>query len=77
MRRMAVDSSSIDTVGWESEVLEICFTNGGVYRYFQVPPDVCLDLLKADSIGRYFNRYIRGVYRGERVKKGHASYSVS
>jgi KTSC domain-containing protein len=77
MRRMAVESSSIDTVGWEKEVLEIRFTNGGVYRYFGVPPDVCLDFLQADSKGRFFNRYIRGVYRGERVKKGHASYSVS
>lgn len=77
MYRVPVESSSIDSVGYEDEVLEIRFTNGGVYHYFGVPPDVCLDFLKADSKGRYFNRYIRGVYRGQRVKKGHASYSVS
>ena len=77
MHRVPVDSSSIDSVGYEDEVLEIRFNNGGLYRYFGVPPEVCLDLLKANSKGRFFNRYIRGVYSGKRIKKGHATYSVS
>jgi hypothetical protein len=71
MHRVSVESSSIDSVGYEDEVLEIRFRNGGVYRYFGVPPEVCLDLLRADSKGRFFNRYVRGVYRGERLRKGH------
>lgn len=70
MQRMAVESSSIATVGWEDEVLEIRFNNGGLYHYFNVPPDVCLELLKAESKGRFFNRYIRGVYRCRRLVKG-------
>lgn len=72
MQRMAVESSSIDTVGWENEVLEIRFNNGGVYRYFNVPAQVCLNLLKADSKGRFFNREIRGEYPCTRIRKGHS-----
>lgn len=71
MHRMQVESSSIDSVGYEDEILEVRFNNGGLYRYFGVPPEVCLDFLKADSKGCFFNRYIRGVYRGQRLKRGH------
>lgn len=70
---MSVESSSIDSVGYEDEVLEVRFKNGGLYRYFGVPPEVCFDLLKADSIGRFFNRRIRGSYPGKRLKTGHPS----
>ena len=39
MKRVAVDSSSIASVGYDSKayVLEIEFRNGGVYRYLDVP----------------------------------------
>jgi hypothetical protein len=71
MHRVPVGSSSIDSVGYEDEVLEVRFNNGGVYRYFGVPPEVCFDLLKADSVGGYFNRRIRGSYPAKRLKQGH------
>lgn len=74
---MSVESSSIDSVGYEDEVLEVRFNNGGLYRYLGVPPQVCFDLLKADSIGRFFNDRIRGSYRCERLKRGHSSYASS
>lgn len=36
MRWVPVESTSLDCVGYENEVLEIRFNNGGVYRYFGV-----------------------------------------
>jgi hypothetical protein len=76
MHRVPVESSSIESVGYEDEILEVHFNNGGVYRYFGVPPEVCLELLKADSKGRFFNHCVRGVYRGERLRSGHPAVSA-
>lgn len=71
MRRVPVESSVIAEVGYEDEVMEVRFNNGGVYRYFNVAPEVCLDLLRADSKGGFFNQEIRGEYPCTRVRKGH------
>ena len=40
--------------------LQLEFRGGAVYRYFQVPATLYQGLLRADSHGRYFNRWIRG-----------------
>lgn len=73
MRRVPVESSVIAEIGYEEEVMEVRFNNGGVYRYFNVPPEVCLNLLKADSKGRFFNYEIRGEYPCTRIRKGRLS----
>lgn len=70
MRSRQVDSSSIASVGHEDDVLEVRFRNGGVYRYFDVPEEVCAALMEAESKGRFFNRHIRGVFRCERLRRG-------
>ncbi|MGN6276315.1 MAG: KTSC domain-containing protein [Solirubrobacterales bacterium] len=73
MRRVPVESSVIAEIGYEDEIMEVRFDNGGLYRYFNVPPQVCLDLLKADSKGRFFNDEIRGEYPCKRIRKGRPS----
>jgi hypothetical protein len=70
MRRVPVESSVIAEIGYEDEVMEVRFNNGGIYRYFNVPPKVCLDFLKADSKGRFFNHEIRSEYPCKRIRKG-------
>jgi hypothetical protein len=70
MRRVPVESSVIAEIGYEDEVMEVRFNNGGIYRYFNVPPKVCLDCLKADSKGRFFNHEIRSEYPCKRIRKG-------
>jgi len=70
MRRMPVKSTVIAEVGYEDEVMEIRFNNGGIYRYFNISPEVCLNLLRADSKGRFFNQEIRGGYPCTRIRKG-------
>ena len=47
----------------DTRTLEIAFHNGGVYRYFDVPPEVFAELMAAESLGRYFTARIRQHYR--------------
>lgn len=69
MQRMPVQSSSLESVGFDAGVLEVSFRNGGLYRYFDVPVIVFLRLLRAESKGRFFNLEIRDAYRSERVRQ--------
>lgn len=69
MRRQPVESSSLQSVGYDvtNQVLEIQFRTGRVYRYFGVPPDVYSSLMQASSLGAFFNASIRDQYAFERV----------
>ena len=69
MRRVPVESHAITSVGYDraTNVLEIEFVDGDVYRYFAVPRRVHQELLAADSLGRYFQAQIRDRYGYERV----------
>ena len=64
MRREHVNSSAISSVGYDerSSVLEVEFQSGAVYDYFDVPPKVYRDLLKAPSKGSFVSRRIRDRY---------------
>ena len=61
MRRFSVSSTSMRSIGYDvkKRILEVEFPSGKIYRYFGVPGLLLLRLLSADSIGRYFNRYVR------------------
>ena len=65
MRRTPVSSSTLRSVGYSprSATLEVEFTSGDVYRYFDVPIEVFDSLMSAGSLGRYFNARIRDRYR--------------
>ena len=67
MNRTAVSSSNLAEVGYEDGTLEIQFKSGAVYRYFDVPREIFEALLSAESHGAYFEQYVRGYYRYERV----------
>jgi len=57
-------------VGYDQEqrVLEVEFTGGAVYRYFDVPPGVHRGLMAAESHGWYFHEHIRNKsYRYQRM----------
>ena len=64
MQRTEVESTTLRSVGYESaeRILELEFTSGAVYQYFDVPESVWQGLLKAESKGKYFNREIRDDY---------------
>lgn len=69
MERQPVESSNLKSVGYDegSQVLEIEFRNGRVYRYTGVPRSVYQDLMRAPSLGRYFIANIRDDYGYERA----------
>jgi len=69
VRRVPVQSRAIASVGYDpaTNVLELEFSDGDVYRYYAVPRRVHHELLSADSIGRYFLREIRDHYGYQRV----------
>jgi hypothetical protein len=69
VKRLAVSSRSVAAVGWDasSRTLEVEFTSGRVYRYFDVPEIVYHGLVRAKSIGRFLNERIRDRYRFEEL----------
>ncbi|NED99998.1 KTSC domain-containing protein [Phytoactinopolyspora halotolerans] len=64
MRRQRVSSKAIASVGFDgaTNILEVEYRSGAVYRYFQVPRSEVDGLLSADSMGRYVNTRIKPRY---------------
>jgi len=64
MHRTPIESKAISSLGYEAteQRLEIQFTDGGIFEYENVPPDVHLQFLMAPSKGQYFNQMIRGKF---------------
>lgn len=69
MNRQAVTSSSIASIGYDvdSQTLEIEFSDGGVYQYFDVLQNIYDELMSAGSHGQYLAQNIKGYYRYSKV----------
>lgn len=69
MERTAVDSNNIASVGHDedSQTLEVEFTNGSVYQYFDVPRHIFEAFLVAGSPGQFLASTIKGNYRFSRT----------
>jgi KTSC domain len=69
MRRQPVTSSNIAEIGYDEgqRVLEILFSNGSLYQYFEVPPQIFNELMQASSVGKYLNYNIKSHFRYARV----------
>lgn len=65
MRRDAVVSTAMRSIGYRHGTLEIEFVSGDVYRYLQVPKSVFLELMRAPSKGIFFNDRIRDCFQVE------------
>ncbi|MDO8555467.1 MAG: KTSC domain-containing protein [bacterium] len=57
MNRIPVSSSNIRSIGYDpqSAVLEVEFTSGDVYQYFDVPERLYDGLLQAASHGQFLD----------------------
>ena len=64
MRRKPVSSSMIASVGYaaRTKTLEIEFLSGRVYQYLHVDRETHDALLKAPSLGTFFNAHIKDEY---------------
>lgn len=69
MIRDPVASSNVASIGYNapSETLEVEFTNGAVYQYFNVPSNLYEQLVQAGSKGQFLHVYIRNSYPYSRV----------
>ena len=66
-----VNSSAIRRVSYDikTEILTLTFTSSDrAYDYGPVPAHEVVQLMKAPSIGKHYNRYIRGHYEIEVLK---------
>lgn len=61
MEREPVTSSLVESVGYDpdEEILEVELENGRIYQYREVAENTYQEFRAADSLGRYFNHYIR------------------
>jgi hypothetical protein len=69
MQRENVESSNLRSVGYDAErqILEIEFTSGSVYQYFNVPTSVYEALMSASSKGQYHIQWIKHSYRYQKI----------
>lgn len=69
MQRQPVSSSNIAEIGYDESrrIMEVLFTNGSTYQYFDVPQQEYEALMRAGSHGQYLNANIKGRYRYARV----------
>jgi hypothetical protein len=61
MTRKSVQSSAVSSIGYNRKagVLEIEFNNGSVYQYFGMPKNIFRNLIHANSIGAYVNKFVK------------------
>lgn len=64
MEMIPVDSTDLEEIGYDADTntLVIEFKRGNVYKYNDVPQAVYDGLMSADSVGKYFNQFIKRNY---------------
>lgn len=69
MNRQPVASSNIASIGYDepSQTLEVEFTNGAVYQYYNVPQPLHEQLMHAGSKGQFLAYQIKNAYPYSRV----------
>jgi hypothetical protein len=69
MDRTSVESRTLASAGYDigTQVLELEFRSGEIYRYAVVPEAIYQALLSADSKGQFFNQNIRNCFSYTRV----------
>lgn len=67
-RRIPISSSMIKEVETTDDgKLVVVFNTGKVYKYSNIPDNIKKDMLKADSVGRYFSENVKNKYEHEKI----------
>lgn len=71
MKREKVKSSALKSVGYnpDERLLETELTTKRIYEYKEVPESVYINFMKAESLGKYYNKYIKDEYEFEEKTK--------
>lgn len=69
MNRDPVSSTNIVSAGYDdaSQTLEIEFSSGSIYQYYNIEPTIFDQFLRAPSKGQFLNVYIKNAYPYSRV----------
>lgn len=62
MNMQPVDSSNIESVGYENDTLAVKFKSGKTYTYPGVPAELHAQMLQAESVGKFFLSKIKPHY---------------
>ncbi len=62
-----VESGNILEIGYKDLVLRVKFKGGGLYNYYEVPPEIHEAFIEADSKGSFLSKNIRGAFEYERI----------
>lgn len=62
-------SSNIAAIGYNAPAkrLRVQFKNGGIYEYANVPTNVHMELMAAESKGSHFAKHIRHKFEGKKI----------
>jgi len=69
MERSPVNSSNIESVGYDSDslTLEVEFKGGSVYQYYDVPSHVYENFISAESLGSYLHHSIKNNFSVSKI----------
>lgn len=69
MDMQSVISSDLSEVGYDADnnALVVEFKSGNTYQYSSVPQEVFDGLISAESVGKYFNQFIKGNYSYSKI----------
>jgi hypothetical protein len=69
MNRDMVSSTNIVSVGYDqqSQTLEVEFSNGSIYQYYNVGSTLYDSFMQAPSKGQFLSAYIRSAYPYSRI----------
>lgn len=62
MEKIKVESSCIDSIGWEDGELYVDFKSGHSYKYLNVVRQTFLEMIGSKSRGQYFRKNILNKY---------------
>lgn len=64
MKWQNVDSSVIKNVRFKTEgIMDVQFTSGQVYSYYEVPQSIYENLINAESVGMFFQNNVKGNFK--------------
>jgi hypothetical protein len=61
----------VKAVGYDEEnkTLTVKFKSGGIYQYEGVQPEMYVDLLAAESVGRFVSQVVRAGRKGLKIEE--------
>lgn len=70
MKLTPVQSSMLNAVGYDSKakILQVVFSSGSSFQYFDVPQKAYDELITAESKGTYMANHVINCYQYEQVK---------